>query len=58
MANQKPASFQIKYGNPVPVTEQTPSGYSLTAAWQTGLGQGAGESLPGEQQVPIDTIMI
>ncbi|KAK5074412.1 hypothetical protein LTR64_006444 [Lithohypha guttulata] len=35
-------SFQIKYGNPVPVTEQTPSGYSLTAAWQTGLGQGAG----------------
>lgn len=24
------------------MSDQTPSGYSLTAAWQTGLGQGAG----------------
>ncbi|KEF58742.1 uncharacterized protein A1O9_06668 [Exophiala aquamarina CBS 119918] len=35
-------SFQIKYGDYVGVTKQTPTGYSLTAAWQTGLGQGAG----------------
>jgi MFS transporter, SP family, general alpha glucoside:H+ symporter len=35
-------SFQRKFGDPVPVTEQTRSGYSLTAAWQTGLGQAAG----------------
>lgn len=36
------ASFQRKFGDRVEVTDQTPSGYSLTAAWQTGLGQAAG----------------
>lgn len=35
-------SFQKKYGNYVGVTSQTPSGYSLTAGWQSGLGQGGG----------------
>ncbi|KAK5087458.1 hypothetical protein LTR70_009195 [Exophiala xenobiotica] len=35
-------SFQRRFGDRVPVTEQTPEGYSLSAAWQTGLGQGAG----------------
>lgn len=34
-------SFQLKYGDPVPVTEQTPYGRSLSAAWQTGLNQGS-----------------
>ena len=38
-------SFQRKFGDYVGVTEQTPSGYSLTAGWQSGLGQGAGKSL-------------
>ena len=36
-------SFQRKYGEYVGVTKQTPTGYSLTAAWQAGLGQGAGK---------------
>jgi SP family general alpha glucoside:H+ symporter-like MFS transporter len=36
------ASFQRKYGHFVGVSKQTPTGYSLTAAWQTGLGQGSG----------------
>lgn len=35
-------SFQKKYGNFVGVSKQTPSGYSLTAGWQSGLGQGGG----------------
>jgi len=35
------ASFQRRFGDKVPVTEQTPQGYSLGAAWQTGLGQGS-----------------
>jgi MFS transporter, SP family, general alpha glucoside:H+ symporter len=39
-------SFQRKYGHFVHVTKQTPSGYSLTAAWQSGLQQGAGTSMP------------
>lgn len=32
----------MKYGDPVPVTKQTPTGHSLSAAWQSGLGQGGG----------------
>lgn len=36
-------SFQRKFGDPVPVTKQTPFGKSLSAAWQSGLGQGGGE---------------
>lgn len=43
-------SFQTKYGNFVGVTKQTPTGYSLTAGWQSGLGQGSGECLPGERE--------
>lgn len=39
-----PASFQRRFGDPVPVTPQTPEGYSLSAAWQTGLGQGGSMS--------------
>lgn len=35
-------SFQKKYGSYVGVTKQTPSGYSLTAGWQSGLGQSSG----------------
>lgn len=35
-------SFQIKYGHKVPVTDQTPTGYSLTAGWQSGLQQAPG----------------
>ncbi|EXJ57713.1 uncharacterized protein A1O5_12503 [Cladophialophora psammophila CBS 110553] len=35
-------SFQKKYGDWVGVTKQTPTGYSLTAGWQSGLGQGSG----------------
>lgn len=38
-----PASFQRKYGEFVGVSRQVPTGYSLTAAWMTGLGQAAGE---------------
>jgi SP family general alpha glucoside:H+ symporter-like MFS transporter len=33
------ASFQIKFGRYVGVTPATPSGYQLTAAWQSALGQ-------------------
>ncbi|KPM36046.1 Maltose permease MAL61 [Neonectria ditissima] len=33
-------SFLIKYGNFVGVTPETPTGYQLTPAWQTGLSQG------------------
>jgi SP family general alpha glucoside:H+ symporter-like MFS transporter len=33
------ASFQIKFGRFVGVTPSTPSGYQLTAAWQSGVGQ-------------------
>jgi SP family general alpha glucoside:H+ symporter-like MFS transporter len=33
-------SFQKKFGNKVPKTPQTPTGYSLTAGWQSGLSQG------------------
>lgn len=33
------ASFQIKFGDYVGVSDSTPSGYQLTAAWQSGLGQ-------------------
>ncbi|KAL7966117.1 sugar transporter domain-containing protein [Trichoderma sp. SZMC 28014] len=32
-------SFQIKFGKSVGVTPSTPSGYQLTAAWQSGLSQ-------------------
>lgn len=35
-------SFLIKYGDWVGVTDATPTGYQLTAAWQAGLGQGGG----------------
>lgn len=35
-------TFQRKYGDYVGVKPQTPSGYSLTAGWQSGLGQGSG----------------
>ncbi|KAJ5464404.1 uncharacterized protein N7458_000090 [Penicillium daleae] len=35
-------SFQRRYGNPVPVTPQTPTGYSIPASWQSGLGQASG----------------
>ena len=35
-------SFQKKFGYKVPVTQQTPTGYSLTAGWQSGLSQGGG----------------
>lgn len=35
-------SFQRKYGDFVGVTKQTPTGYSIPAKWQTGLGQGGG----------------
>ncbi|KIW14591.1 hypothetical protein PV08_07375 [Exophiala spinifera] len=35
-------SFQKKFGHYVGVSEQIPSGYTLTAAWQTGLGQASG----------------
>ena len=35
-------SFQRKYGNFVGVSDETPSGYQLTAAWQAGIGQSAG----------------
>jgi MFS transporter, SP family, general alpha glucoside:H+ symporter len=35
-------SFQRKYGRFVGVTEHTPSGYQLTAAWMAGIGQSAG----------------
>ena len=35
-------SFQCKYGDFVGVSKQTPTGYSLTAGWQPGLGQGGG----------------
>ncbi|KEF58498.1 uncharacterized protein A1O9_06424 [Exophiala aquamarina CBS 119918] len=35
-------SFQRKYGEFVGVSRQVPTGYSLTAAWMTGLGQAAG----------------
>ena len=45
-------SFQTKYGKFVGVSPQTPSGYSLTAGWQTGLGQGSGESyLSGSEEL-------
>jgi SP family general alpha glucoside:H+ symporter-like MFS transporter len=36
------ASFLIRYGNWVGVTPQTPTGYQLTAAWQSGLSQSGG----------------
>lgn len=39
------ASFQRRYGNPVPVTPQTPTGYSIPASWQSGLGQASGKAL-------------
>ena len=32
----------MKYGDKVKVTDQTPTGYSLTAGWQSGLSQGSG----------------
>lgn len=35
-------SFQRRYGDYVGVKSQTPTGYSLTAGWQSGLGQGSG----------------
>ena len=35
-------TFQKKYGSFVGVSKQTPSGYSLTAGWQSCLGQGSG----------------
>jgi SP family general alpha glucoside:H+ symporter-like MFS transporter len=35
-------TFQKKYGNHVGVTDQTQSGYQLTAGWQSGLGQSSG----------------
>jgi SP family general alpha glucoside:H+ symporter-like MFS transporter len=34
-------SFQKKFGDPVPKTV-SPSGYSLSAGWQSGLSQGGG----------------
>jgi hypothetical protein len=36
------ASFQIKYGNFVGVTDSTPSEYQLTAAWQAGVNNASG----------------
>lgn len=35
-------SFQRKYGSFVGVTETTKSGYQVSAAWQSGLGQSSG----------------
>ena len=35
-------AFQRRFGDVVPVTDQTPEGFSIPASWQTGLGQGAG----------------
>ena len=35
-------SFQRKFGDFVGVSKQVPTGYSVTAAWQTGIGQGSG----------------
>ena len=35
-------AFQRKFGDYVGVTDTTKSGYQITAAWQTGLGQASG----------------
>ncbi|KAJ5890383.1 uncharacterized protein N7473_006611 [Penicillium subrubescens] len=35
-------SFQRRYGDPVPITPQTPTGYSIPASWQSGLVQRSG----------------
>ena len=35
-------SFQKKFGDHVGISEQTPTGYSLSAGWQSGLSQGGG----------------
>lgn len=35
-------SFQIKFGDFVGVSDQTPTGYQLTAAWMAGISQSAG----------------
>lgn len=39
LADQLQASFQIKFGKSVGVSPSTPSGYQLTAAWQSGVSQ-------------------
>lgn len=36
-------SFQRKYGDYVGVSKQTPTGYSIPAGWQSGMGQGGGK---------------
>lgn len=35
-------SFLLRYGDWVGITDSTPTGYQLTAAWQSGLSQGSG----------------